>query len=55
MYKEDVRELLQAGIYGLEHVILDEALSKDEEIWQEELDKYFSYMESYDYSVIFEP
>ncbi len=29
-------------------------LSKDEKIWQAELDKYFSYMESYDYSVIFE-
>lgn len=29
-------------------------LSKDEDVWQAELDKYFSYMESYDYSVIFE-
>lgn len=29
-------------------------LSKDEEIWQAELEKYFSFLESYDYSVIFE-
>ena len=31
-YKEDVRELLEAGIYGIEHGILDEALSADDDI-----------------------
>lgn len=30
--KEDVRELLEAGIYGIEHGILDEALSDDDDI-----------------------
>lgn len=37
-YKEDVRELLEAGIYGIEHGILDEALSEDDDIlrlWKE--------------------
>lgn len=37
-YKEDVRELLEAGIYGIEHGILDEALSADDDIlklWKE--------------------
>ena len=29
-YKEDVRELLEAGIYGIEHGILDEELSPDD-------------------------
>ena len=36
--KEDVRELLEAGIYGIEHGILDEALSADDDIlklWKE--------------------
>ncbi|MBR1423486.1 MAG: amidohydrolase family protein [Ruminococcus sp.] len=36
--KEDVRELLEAGIYGIEHGILDEALSPDDDIirlWKE--------------------
>lgn len=31
-YKEDVRELLEAGIYGIEHGILDEALTADDDI-----------------------
>lgn len=31
-YKEDVRELLEAGLYGIEHGILDEALSADDDI-----------------------
>nr|DAZ19510.1 MAG TPA: hypothetical protein [Caudoviricetes sp.] len=31
-YKEDVRELLEAGIYGIEHGILDEELSPDDDI-----------------------
>ncbi|MGN0687821.1 MAG: amidohydrolase family protein [Oscillospiraceae bacterium] len=31
-YKDDVRELLEAGIYGIEHGILDEALSADDDI-----------------------
>lgn len=37
-YKEDVRELLEAGIYGIEHGILDEALTADDDIlklWKE--------------------
>lgn len=37
-YKEDVRELLESGIYGIEHGILDEALSPDDDIiklWKE--------------------
>lgn len=37
-YKEDVRELLQAGIYGIEHGVLDEELSPDDELiklWKE--------------------
>jgi len=37
-YKEDVRDLLEAGIYGIEHGILDEALSPDDAIinlWKE--------------------
>lgn len=37
-YKEDVRELLEAGIYGIEHGILDEALAPDDDIirlWKE--------------------
>lgn len=36
--KADVRELLEAGIYGIEHGILDEALSADDDIirlWKE--------------------
>ncbi|MCI7350634.1 MAG: amidohydrolase family protein [Ruminococcus sp.] len=31
-YKEDVRDLLEAGIYGIEHGILDEALTSDDDI-----------------------
>lgn len=31
-YKEDVRDLLKAGIYGIEHGILDEALTADDDI-----------------------
>ncbi|MGN1339805.1 MAG: amidohydrolase family protein, partial [Oscillospiraceae bacterium] len=31
-YKDDVRELLEAGIYGIEHGILDESLSADDDI-----------------------
>lgn len=31
-YKEDVRELLKAGIYGIEHGILDEDISADDDI-----------------------
>lgn len=31
-YKEDVRDLLEAGIYGIEHGILDEALTADDDI-----------------------
>lgn len=37
-YKEDVRELLEAGIYGVENGILDEALAPDDPIislWKE--------------------
>lgn len=37
-YKEDVRELLEAGIYGIEHGVLDEELSPDDELiklWKE--------------------
>lgn len=37
-YKENVRELLQAGIYGIEHGVLDEALSPDDDLiklWKE--------------------
>lgn len=37
-YKEDVRELLEAGIYGIEHGALDEALSPDDDLirlWRE--------------------
>ena len=37
-YKEDVRELLEAGIYGIEHGIMDEALAPDDDIirlWKE--------------------
>ncbi len=37
-YKADVRDLLEAGIYGIEHGILDEALSPDDDIiklWKE--------------------
>ena len=37
-YKQDVRELLEAGIYGIEHGILDEQLESDDEIirlWKE--------------------
>ena len=37
-YKEDVRELLEAGIYGIEHGVLDEALSPNDDIvklWKE--------------------
>lgn len=37
-YKEDVRELLEAGIYGIEHGILDETLSENDDIlrlWKE--------------------
>lgn len=37
-YKEDVRELLEAGIYGIEHGILDESISPDDDIvklWKE--------------------
>ena len=37
-YKDDVRELLEAGIYGIEHGILDESLSPDDDIirlWKE--------------------
>lgn len=37
-YKEDVRALLEAGIYGIEHGILDEALTADDDIlklWKE--------------------
>ena len=37
-YKDDVRELLEAGIYGIEHGILDESLSPDDGIirlWKE--------------------
>lgn len=42
-YKEDVRELLKAGIYGIEHGILDEALSPDDDIirlWKESGARY---------------
>ncbi|MBQ3374755.1 MAG: amidohydrolase family protein [Oscillospiraceae bacterium] len=42
-YKEDVRELLEAGIYGIEHGILDEALSPDDDIirlWKESGARY---------------
>lgn len=31
-YKEDVRELLEAGIYGIEHGVLDEKLSPDDDL-----------------------
>lgn len=31
-YKEDVRELLEAGIYGIEHGVLDEKLSSDDDL-----------------------
>lgn len=31
-YKEDVRELLEAGIYGIEHGILDEDIGADDDI-----------------------
>lgn len=31
-YKDDVRDLLNAGIYGIEHGILDEKLASDDEI-----------------------
>lgn len=31
-YKEDVRELLEAGIYGIEHGILDEDIEGDDDI-----------------------
>lgn len=31
-YKEDVRDLLEAGIYGIEHGILDEALTSDDDM-----------------------
>lgn len=31
-YKEDVRDLIEAGIYGIEHGILDEALTADDDI-----------------------
>ena len=37
-YKEDVRELLEAGIYGIEHGILDEQIESDDDIirlWKE--------------------
>ena len=37
-YKEDVRELLKAGIYGIEHGVLDVKLSPDDELvklWKE--------------------
>lgn len=37
-YKEDVRELLEAGIYGIEHGILDEQIAPDDDIiklWKE--------------------
>ncbi len=37
-YKEDVRELLKSGIYGIEHGILDEPISPDDDIvklWKE--------------------
>ncbi len=37
-YKEDVRELLEAGIYGIEHGVLDCKLSSDDELiklWKE--------------------
>lgn len=37
-YKEDVRELLEAGIYGIEHGILDEDIETDDNIvtlWKE--------------------
>ncbi len=36
-YKEDVRELLEAGIYGIEHGILDESIEPDDaiiELWK---------------------
>lgn len=31
-YKDDVRELLEARIYGIEHGVLDEALSPDDDL-----------------------
>lgn len=37
-YKEDVRDLLNAGIYGVEHGVLDEVLSSDDDLiklWKE--------------------
>jgi imidazolonepropionase-like amidohydrolase len=37
-YKEDVRELLEAGIYGIEHGIIDEQIEPDDDIirlWKE--------------------
>lgn len=37
-YKEDVRELLEAGIYGIEHGVLDTKLTADDELvklWKE--------------------
>ena len=37
-YKEDVRELLEAGIYGIEHGILDESIEPDDpiiQLWKE--------------------
>ena len=37
-YKEDVRELLEAGIYGIEHGILDQQLESDDDLiklWKE--------------------
>lgn len=37
-YKEDVRELLEAGIYGIEHGVLDVKLSPDDDLvklWKE--------------------
>lgn len=33
-YKNDVQELLEAGIYGIEHGVLDEQLSADDELVQ---------------------
>ena len=37
-YKEDVRQLLKAGIYGIEHGVLDETLEPDDDLirlWKE--------------------
>lgn len=33
-YKDDVRDLLNAGIYGIEHGVLDEVLSPDDDLIQ---------------------